>query len=361
MLPKKQLSNVPVYQPGKSVEQVKKELGLSSVIKLASNENPLGCSPLVHESLIKELERLAIYPDGGCMELREKLAGFLEVPQDYLIFGNGSDEIVQLIARTYLQPGTKTVMATPTFPQYKSNAMIENAEVIEVPLKDGIHDLPAMLDKIDEQTRVVWICNPNNPSGTMVSEQELVAFLEKLPKNVLAVIDEAYFEYVVDAAYPDSIKLLSSYENVIVLRTFSKIYGLAALRIGYGVAHPQIIEDLEHVREPFNVNRLAHRAAISALDDQDFVAQCRRLNRAGMDQLGKGFAEMGLTWYPSQANFVLVHVRANGNSVFQSLQKEGIIVRSGVPLGFPEYVRITIGTEEQNAKVLVALKKVLAS
>lgn len=359
MLAKRQLVNVPVYQPGKPMEEVKKELGLTTVIKLASNENPFGCSAKVKEAIQSELDLLNIYPDGGSLELKARVSQFLNVPEDQLIFGNGSDELIQFISRTYLQEGTNTVMAVPTFPQYKSNAMIENAEIIEVPLKEGTHDLDAMLQATNEQTRVVWICNPNNPSGTMISHDELVAFMERVSDQVLVVLDEAYFEYVTDDSYPDAMSLLNQYPNLLILRTFSKIYGLAALRIGYGIGSPQVIDALNHVREPFNTSRIAQKAALAAIDDQDFVRECSRKNREGLEQLYRGFDQLGLDYYPSQTNFVLVHVKRNGNEVFDALLREGIIVRSGVALGFPEYVRITVGNREQNDQILQKLAQIL--
>ncbi|MBO8162991.1 MAG: histidinol-phosphate transaminase [Brevibacillus sp.] len=359
MIPKQRILDVPVYQPGKPIEEVKRELGLTEVIKLASNENPFGCSPKVKEALAAHLDTLAIYPDGGSMQLRWELAQFLQVEPNQLIFGNGSDEIVQMIARTFLSEGTNTVMATPTFPQYRSNAIIEGAELIEVPLKEGVHDLDAMAQAINEKTRVVWVCNPNNPSGTIVTESQLLSFLEKVPRDVLVVMDEAYYEYVVAEDYPQTIPLLAKYPNLIVLRTFSKIYGLAALRIGYGIARPEVIEHLNHVREPFNTSTLAQAAARAALADQEFVAGCREQNRTNMKLLTDRFDELGLTYFPSQANFVLVDIRQDSNVVFGKLLEKGLIVRSGAALGFPGYQRITVGTAEQNNKLLAALEAVV--
>jgi histidinol-phosphate aminotransferase len=360
MQPKQQILNVPVYQPGKPIDDVKREYGLTDVIKLASNENPFGCSPSVKEAIQRQLESLAIYPDGGALQLRWELAEFLQVEADQLIFGNGSDEIVQLIARTYLEKGTNTVMATPTFSQYRSNAMIEGAELIEVPLKNGVHDLEAMARAVNERTRVVWVCNPNNPSGTIVSEAELVAFIEKVPQNVLIVLDEAYYEYVVAEEYPQTVPLLAKYPNLVILRTFSKIYGLAALRVGYGIAGKQVIADLNHVREPFNVNTLGQTAARAALQDQEFVAACRERNRQGMKQLTDQFDQWGLDYYPSQTNFVLVNLKQDSDEVFRKLLQQGIIVRSGSALGFPGYQRITVGSKEQNEKLIAALAPLVA-
>jgi histidinol-phosphate aminotransferase len=360
MQPKQRILHVPVYQPGKPIDDVKRELGLADVIKLASNENPFGCSPKAVEAIRNQLETLAIYPDGGALQLRWELAKFLNVEPDQLIFGNGSDEVVLMIARAYLEAGTNTVMATPTFPQYRSNAMIEGAELREVPLKNGVHDLEAMAAAIDANTRIVWVCNPNNPSGTIVTEADLLSFLQKVPANVLVVLDEAYYEYVVAPEYPQTVPLLDKYPNLIILRTFSKIYGLASLRIGYGIASKEIVSHLNHVREPFNTSSLAQSAARAALADQEFVVKCRELNRAGLRQLTDQFDEWGLDYYPTQANFVLVNVQRDSDEVFRQLLKQGIIVRSGNALGFPGYERITIGNAEQNERLLAALGNVLS-
>lgn len=285
MRPKQRILSAPVYQPGKPIDDVKREFGLTEVIKLASNENPYGCSPKAKEAIAAQLDSLALYPDGASLQLRWDLADFLGVKPEQLMFGNGSDEIVLMISRAYLEPGTNTVMATPTFSQYRSNAMVEGAELIEVPLKDGVHDLEAMASAINGQTRVVWVCNPNNPSGTIVGTSELEAFLKKVPKDVLVVMDEAYYEYVVDEAYPQTIPMLVQYPNLIILRTFSKIYGLATLRVGYGIASEEIISHLDHVREPFNTSSLGQAAARAALKDQEFVKECSRRNREGLKQL----------------------------------------------------------------------------
>ncbi|UFJ42769.1 histidinol-phosphate transaminase [Brevibacillus humidisoli] len=359
MIPKQRILDVPIYQPGKPIDEVKRELGLTEVIKLASNENPFGCSPKVKEALAAELNTLAVYPDGGSMQLREELAAFLQVDPSQLIFGNGSDEIVLMISRAYLSEGTNTVMATPTFSQYRSNAKIEGAELIEVPLKDGVHDLDAMAEAINSQTRVVWVCNPNNPSGTIVTESELLAFLDKVPRDVLVVMDEAYYEYVVAEDYPQTIPLLDKYPNLIILRTFSKIYGLAALRIGYGVAHANIVGHLNHVREPFNTSSLAQAAARTALTDQEFVRSCREQNRINLKRMTDKFDELGLDYFPTQTNFVLVNMKEDSDVVFRKLLAQGLIVRSGNALGFPGYQRITVGTAEQNDKLLTAVETVV--
>jgi len=358
MQPKPNIIHLPVYQPGKPIEAVKRELGLTEVIKLASNENPYGCSPAVKEAIVRELENIPLYPDGGAFALSEALAAHLGVKPEQLIFGAGADEVIQMIARAYLTPGDETVMAAQTFPQYKFSAMAENAAVVEVPLKDGVHDLDAMLERITERTKIVWVCNPNNPTGTFVTRAQLVRFLDAVPPNVMVVLDEAYFEYAVDPEYPNGVSLLPKYPNLVVLRTFSKIYGLASLRIGYGVAHADVIRNVNQVRQPFNTSRFAQTAAIAALGDGEFVRRCREANRKGLEQLAAAFGRMGLKTWPSQANFIFVDVQRDAKEMFERLLRKGIIVRAGFR-GFPTGLRITAGTPEQNEELIAALEAVL--
>jgi histidinol-phosphate aminotransferase len=355
---KEQILNLPPYQPGKSIEEVKRQYGLEKIVKLASNENPYGCSKKVAETLRESIHSLQIYPDGHATILREALMKHLKVAPDQLIFGNGSDNLIQIISRSLLAPGANTVMATPSFSQYKHNAVIEGAEVREIPLKkNGEHDLDAMAKAIDEKTKVVWVCNPNNPSGVYMNGDSLIRFLEQVPEHVLVVLDEAYFEYVTAEDYLNSIELLDTYKNVIVLRTFSKIYGLASLRVGYGVADSAVIKALEPVREPFNVNTMAQIAAKAALEDQEFIEECRQKNRAGLKQYYQFCREFGLDYYPSQTNFVLIDFKVDGNEVFQYLMEKGYIVRSGKALGFPTFVRVTVGSKEQNDGVINEMKR----
>ncbi|MDN4594238.1 histidinol-phosphate transaminase [Polycladomyces subterraneus] len=355
MKPKAAIRGLPVYQPGKPLEEVKRELGLTEVIKLASNENPFGCSPAVWESLAAEREFFAMYPEGAAPDLRKELAHHLGIDEARLIFGNGSDEVVQMLARAYLEPGCESVMADRTFPRYETLTRMEGATPVEVPLVDGTHDFEAMASAVNERTRIVWICNPNNPTGTIVDQDALVRFLDRMPDHVLVVVDEAYYEYVTDPSYPDTISLLDRYPQLFILRTFSKIYGLAAFRIGYGIGHPDVVTELNRVREPFNVNRLAQRAARAALADQAFVERCRRLNREGVETISRQLHEWGLSHFPSHGNFVLLDTGKPADEVFQSLLKQGIIVRSGQALGYPTHIRVTVGSPEQNARFLDAL------
>ncbi len=267
---KEQILDLPPYKPGKHMDAVKREYGLEKIVKLASNENPFGCSPSVWEALSNNgFER---YPDGYATVLRSEVAKFLQVNENQLIFGNGADNLIQIISRSLLFPGRNTVMAAPSFSQYKHNAVIEGAEVREIPLsEDGQHDLDAMLAAIDDETAVVWVCSPNNPTGNHIPNNKLTAFLDKVPEDTLVVIDEAYHDYVVAEDYHDSLQLLKKYDNLIVLRTFSKIYGIAAVRVGYGISTPETIHALEPVREPFNVSTIGQIAAVAALKDQDYV------------------------------------------------------------------------------------------
>lgn len=358
MQPKPHIVNLPVYIPGKPIEEVKKQYGLEEVIKLASNENPYGPSPAVRAAILTELDSLSLYPDGSAADLTEALAGHLGVERGNIILGCGSDEIIALIARAFLLPGDETVMADQTFSVYKSNADIEGAHSIQVPLAGGTHDLSGMLSRITDRTKVIWICNPNNPTGTFVAEAELTAFLDAVPERVMVVLDEAYFEYATHSDYPNGVKLLNRYPHLVVLRTFSKIYGLASLRIGYGVARPEVIRLINQVREPFNTSRIAQAAALAALGDPHYVEKCRVLNREGMLQLQDGFERLGLSYFPSQGNFILVNVRVPANDIFERLLASGVIVRAGHRL-YPTWIRVTVGSQEQNAAFIAALEAVL--
>lgn len=360
MIPKPHIVNLPVYQPGKPIEDVKRELGLEEVIKLASNENPYGCSPRVRAAIENELSQISLYPDGSAVELTGMLAEKYSVSNEQIIFGCGSDEIIALIARAFFLPGDETIMADQTFSVYKSNSDIEGAISVEVPLQDGTHDLDAMLAKIGDRTKVVWICNPNNPTGTIVSNQELTSFLDAVPGHVLVVLDEAYAEYVTDPGYSDGISLLSKYSNLIVLRTFSKIYGLASLRIGYGIGQPNVIKLINQVREPFNTSRIGQAAARASIADHQFVAECRDKNTQGIQYLNEQFDRLGLDYFPAHGNFIMVDVKTTATDMFQSLLQQGIIVRAGFPV-YPNHIRVTVGSTEQNVKFIAALEQVLSA
>ena len=358
MQPKANIVNLPVYQPGKPIEDVKRELGLTEVTKLASNENPFGCSERVKSAIEEQLHNVNIYPDGGSVELTAELSAFLGVQPGQIIFGSGSSDIILMLARAYLAPGDETIMADETFSQYKHNATVENAAVIEAPLKDGVYDLPGILERITDKTKIVWICNPNNPTGTIVAHDQLVDFLKQVPEHVLVVLDEAYGEFVVDPAYSDGVKLLPEHRNLVVLRTFSKSYGLASLRIGYGIGHADVIRFINQVREPFNTSRMAQAAARAALGDRAFIDYCREQNKAGIDYLCGEFDRLGLTYFPAHGNFVMVDVRQPSAGVFAAMLRRGVIIRANWT-HYPEHIRVSVGTREQNEKFIAALEQVL--
>lgn len=347
------------YQPGKSTDEVKKLYGLEKITKLASNENPFGCSEKVKESVRNSTHSFAIYPDGYATMLREAVAKHTGVKETQLIFGNGSDENIQIISRSLLGAGKNTVMATGTFSQYRHNATLEGAEIREVPHIDGAHDLEGMLKVIDDETSVVWLCTPNNPTGKYISEQDLLSFIEKVPEDVLIVLDEAYCEYATAEDYPRTNQWINKYKNLIILRTFSKIYGLASFRVGYGLADEDIIQKLDPSREPFNVNTFAQNIAIVALEDQAFIYKCKEENQKGLKQYYEFCNKENLAYYPSQGNFIFIHFKQDADVVFQYLLERGFIARSGKSFGFPNSLRVTIGSTEENEGMIHAIKAFL--
>ncbi|WP_018922250.1 histidinol-phosphate transaminase [Salsuginibacillus kocurii] len=348
MKAKEQVLELTPYQPGKPIEDVKRELGLERVEKLASNENPFGASSEVKEAISDAAAVAGLYPDGYATLLRQTIANDLNLNEKQLLFGAGSDEVILMLCRTFLGPGTNTVMAEPTFSQYKHNAVIEGTEIREVPLIDGVHDLNGLLAQIDKQTRIVWVCNPNNPSGTYVNETEFKHFMERVPEDVLVVSDEAYIEYVSAADYPETLPMLKDYPNLVLLRTFSKAYGMAALRVGFGIGSEELMQTVDPVRPPFNTTTVSQAAALAAWKDQDYISWCREKTIAGKKDLEAYCKENQLTSYPSEANFLLIDTGLPGHEVFEGLLKKGVIVRSGEALGFPTCIRVTIGSEEQN-------------
>jgi histidinol-phosphate aminotransferase len=360
MQPKKNIVHLPVYQPGKPIEEVKRELGLKEVIKLASNENPFGCSPKVKDAIVAEIDKTSLYPDGGSVELTSLIATAFNLETNQIIFGAGSDEVIFMLARAFLEPGDENIMATHTFPQYKHNAEIEGAISIAVPLKDGVHDLDAMLAKVTDRTKIVWICNPNNPTGTMLTHAEIKSFMQHISPRVLVVLDEAYAEYNMTDKYPDGLQLLKEHQTIILLRTFSKIYGLASLRIGYGIGNPNVIRSVNQVREPFNTTRYAQAAAYAAFQDDAFLAECRIANAKGIAYLTGQFDRLGFTYYPAHGNFIMVDIKRPADLVFEGLLRKGLIVRGGHQLGFPTSLRVTVGSQLQNEKFIQALEQVIA-
>ncbi|MCX6952886.1 MAG: histidinol-phosphate transaminase [Verrucomicrobia bacterium] len=345
----------PVYEPGKPIEDVARELGLdpASIIKLASNENPWGPSPLAMAAAKRAVEHGELYPDGGCFALRNKLAAKWGLGADQFVVGNGSNEIIELLGHAFVGPGDEVVMGAPAFVVYKLVTLLFGAKAVEVPLVNYRHDLERIAAAITPRTKLVYVCTPNNPTGTANSEAELLAFARGLPDHVIAVFDEAYAEFLERA--PDLRPLIAEGRKVVCLRTFSKIYGLAALRVGYGYGAEELCRLLNRVRQPFNVNAIAQAAAIAALDDHAFAEKTARENRAGLALLEHGCAGLGLETVRSVANFMLVRV-GDGTGVFESLMRRGLIVRPMRPYCMPEWIRVTVGTGEQNRRLLEELR-----
>jgi histidinol-phosphate aminotransferase len=346
------------YEPGKPIEEVEREYGIARSVKLASNENPLGPSPKALAAIRAKLDQLHLYPDGDCFYLKNRLAKKLAVAPENLIFGNGSNEIIELAARTFLRPGDEAVMAEQAFVVYQLIVQAVGGKSKQVPLRSFTHDLNAIAEAVSPQTRMVFLANPNNPTGTIFRRDEWDRFLDKVSAEVLLIVDEAYFEYVQDAGYPDSLKYHAEGRAILTLRTFSKLYGLAGLRIGYGVAPKELISMMQRVRQPFNVNAAAQWAALAALDDVDHVRRSLEVNRQGLEYLQSEFAKLGLAHVPSHGNFILVRV-GKGQEIFQQLLTQGVIVRPMGAYKFPEYVRVTVGTMEENRKFIDALERVI--
>jgi histidinol-phosphate aminotransferase len=348
----------PVYEPGKPIEYVARELGLdpAGIIKLASNENPFGPSPRALEAARRALEQGELYPDGGCFALRQKLAQVHGLGADQFIVGNGSNEIIELLGHAFLSAGDEVVMGNPAFIVYKLVTLLFGARAVEVPLVNHRHDLAAIARAITPKTRLVFVASPNNPTGTANTPEELLAFARGLPEHVIGVFDEAYTEFQENA--PDLRPLIREGRKIISLRTFSKIHGLAALRVGYGCAGAGLVAVLNRVRQPFNVNAIGQAAALAALDDREFTEKCARENRAGLVQLESGLRGLGLEVVPSVANFILVKVGA-GARLFDALQRRGVIVRPMASYGMPEWLRITVGTKAQNERLLAELKALI--
>ncbi len=351
------------YVPGKPVDELARELDLApaSIVKLASNENPLGPSSKALEAIRQALPELTRYPDGNGFELKSRLAARCGVQINQVTLGNGSNDILDLVARAYLAPGLNAVFSQYAFAVYPISTQAVGAQGKVVPAKDYGHDLDAMLAAIDENTRVVFIANPNNPTGTWFGPDALERFLARVPQNVLVVLDEAYIEFAEGDELPDGLKYLARYDNLLVSRTFSKAYGLAALRVGYALSSAQIADVLNRVRQPFNVNSLALSAACAALDDADYLAQSRQLNDAGMAQLEAGLRELGLSWIPSKGNFIAVDFGRDTAAINQALLRAGVIVRPVAGYGMPNFLRVSIGLPAENARFLEALAKVLSA
>lgn len=348
------------YRPGKPISEVQRELGIQKVVKLASNENPLGSSPKASEAVAAYARNMALYPDGNATELKEAIAQKLGVSPAQLLLGAGSDEIVAYIAQVFVEPGDNAIMGFPTFPRYETVTRIMGGIPVELPLT-GDHglDLKAFLDNINDRTRIIWLCNPNNPTGTIIKAEEQLCFLERVPKDIMVILDEAYYEYARGGAYPESLPLLQHFDNLILLRTFSKAYGLAGLRVGYAVSSERTINYLNRVRAPFNVTAAAQAGALAALSDDAFITASLENNEAGKKYLYAAFKEMGLPYIPTFGNFIMVCIQKDSRKVFVDLLKKGVIIRTGDIFKMNDWIRVTIGTPEENAFFIEALKSVI--
>ena len=346
-----QLANLPVYQPGRPLEEVARELGLplGGLIKLASNENPLGPSPKAVEAMQQTASQIHLYPDGNAFYLRNAMAERLGVDANQLIFGNGSNEIIEFVAHALLGPGTNIVVSQYCFAIYPIVAHLTGADCIAVPAKDYGHNLPAMREAITPDTRIVFVANPNNPTGTLASHEDVLALVDAVPEHTLLVMDEAYFEFIESPL--DLVPRLQEKPNLLLMRTFSKIYGLAGLRIGYGIGHPEFIAALEKVRQPFNLNAMAQAAALAAIDDTDHLEATRANNAVGLEFFEQTLSELNIETVASHANFILANV-GDGASTFQKLQERGVITRPMAGYQLPEWIRISIGTPAENERCL---------
>lgn len=349
------------YQPGKPISELAREMGLaeSSIVKLASNENPLGMSTCARDAARMALADLARYPDGGAFALKAALCRKLGVKPEQLVIGNGSNDVLEIATQAFLRPGCSAVYAQHAFAVYPLATQARGARGVEVPARNFGHDLDAMAAAISPDTRIAFIANPNNPTGTFLPGGDIEAFLHQVPQDVLVVLDEAYTEYLAPAQRYDAIAWIERFPNLLVSRTFSKAYGLAGLRVGYGVAHAEVADLMNRVRQPFNVSSVALAAAGAALDDEEFIEQSAELNRRGMQQLTDAFVALGLEWIPSAGNFVTFKV-GDAAGVDRALLRQGVIVRPIAGYGMPHWLRVSIGLPEENARFIAALKQALA-
>jgi histidinol-phosphate aminotransferase len=347
------------YVAGKPLEELEREYGVKDAIKLASNENPLGPSPMALEAIRQSAEKLHRYPNSGSYDLCRHLAKRLNLKCENIVLGNGSDDLIAMLAKVLLQPGDEAVLPEPSFLFYEIVIKSSGAVAVGVPLKSGATDLNGMRERISSKTRLIFLNNPHNPTGSLIPKQALDPFIEALPPHILLVIDEAYIEFVRDRNCPNSIDYLNSGKIVVGLRTFSKAYGLAGLRIGYGLMPVFLAELLHRVRQPFNVNSLAQAAAIAALEDQDFLKKTMQLVHEELEFLYRALDELGLNYGRSEANFFLIQVGKNADEVFEDLLRQGVIVRSMSSYGYPDCIRVNVGLHHENMRLLEALEKIL--
>ncbi len=350
------------YQPGKPIDELAREykLNVKDIVKLASNENPMGPSEKALAAIAAELKDLTRYPDGNGFELKKTLSKKLNIKSGQLTLGNGSSDILEFIVKCFVSDGDEVIVSQHAFAIYGLVTKMNGGNVVQVPAKNWGHDLPAMAKAVTDKTKIIFVTNPNNPTGTWNTKAQLESFLQSVPNNVLVLLDEAYFEYVDKADYPSGIDYLNQYENLVVTRTFSKAYGLASLRVGYGISSPQLADVMNRVRPPFNVDSLALAAANACLKDESYVRQSKALNDQGMRQLQQGFDQLNLSWIPSVGNFICFSVPGKAMSIYQGLLEKGVIVRPVANYEMPDHLRVSIGTEKENQRFLLELKALLA-
>ena len=341
------------YQPGKPIEELERELGLSNIIKLASNENPLGPSKSALNAIEQASKELTRYPDGNGFSLKAALAKHVQLTSDQITLGNGSNDVLELLARTFVSSNDEVIFSQYAFAVYPLVTQAIGAKAVIAPASDFGHDLDAMTTLISEKTKLIFIANPNNPTGTALAPKQVETFLKQVPESVIVVLDEAYVEYTTQQF--NTVAWLAGYPNLVITRTFSKAYGLAALRVGYSLSSPEIADCLNRIRQPFNVNSLALAAAVAALADKDYIEQSRQLNEAGLKQFVTGFEQLGLTYILSKGNFITVDVKRNADTIYQSLLQQGVIVRPIANYGLPQHLRISVGLGEENQRCLDAL------
>ena len=357
---REEINSLNPYIPGKPIEEVQEEYGLEKVIKLASNENPLGLSEKVKNVIINELTAINRYPDGDCRLIKRAVAKKLNVSEDMLLFGNGSDGLLKVIAETFINKGDEVIIFDPSFVEYSFTANLMGADLKRIKMNPYHQDLDSILQVVSDKTKMVFLTSPHNPAGTIITDEQLRLFLDRFPDNTLLIMDEAYYEYVQSDEYPDSLEYIKKGYPLIVLRTFSKVYGLAGLRMGYLIADSEIVSLVAKALDPFNVNRISQAAALAALEDEEFIKNSIRVNEAGKEYLYKELEKRNITYVPTEANFILINMGINSMEVFDKLLRMGVIIRPGKPLGYPDHIRLSIGTEEENKIFINSIDKLLA-
>jgi len=357
-LTRKGISDLKPYVPGKPIEDVKRELGLEEVIKLASNETSIGPSPLAIEAIKKEIENIKRYPEATSRLLREKLSHKLKIDKEMIIVGNGEDDVIDLVGMAFINEGDEVITGKTTFPAYRTAVKIMGGKLISVNLHDYAFNLEEIAQRINKKTKIIFICNPNNPTGTIVNKEAVDKFMKQILDDVIVVFDEAYYDYVENKNYTSGLSYILEGKNVIILRTFSKIAGIAGVRVGYGIAKPELIGYLRRVVNPFTTNRLAQIAALASLDDEEHRRKVLSSNQEGKKYLYDELRKLGLFYVPTETNFIFIDVKKDSEAIFEKLLKKGVIIRPGKPYGCPNFIRVTIGTSYENKKFIQAIREI---